>query len=158
MEEDRDVAAQVRPALELLQCRQHDLVGRRVLAADVDEDAVRLDRVRGDQAALEEPVRDAHHDLVVLEAAGLGFVGIDDHVVRVRVLIGLRDEGPLAAGREERPAAAAQLGGDHLGGHCLRRHCAGFLQRAVAADRLVLGELRQVALVGSGEDDLSRHV
>ena len=30
-----------------------------VLAADVDEDVLRLDRVRGDQAALDEPVRDA---------------------------------------------------------------------------------------------------
>ena len=38
-----------------------------VLAADVDEDVLRLDRVRRDQAALDQPVRDAEHDLAVLE-------------------------------------------------------------------------------------------
>ena len=41
-----------------------------VLAADVDEDVLRLDPVRRDEAALEEAERDAQHDLAVLERPG----------------------------------------------------------------------------------------
>ena len=60
-------------------------------------------------------------DLVVLEAARLRLVGVDDEVVRVRDLLGFADEAPLAAGREERAAAAAQLRGEQLVGHRRRR-------------------------------------
>ena len=60
-----------------------------VLAADVDEDVLRLDPPRRDQAALEEPERDAQHDLAVLERPGLGLVGVDDEVVRARFCSGL---------------------------------------------------------------------
>ena len=73
--------------------------------------------MRGDQAALDEAVRDAREDLVVLEAARLRLVGVDDEVVRLRQLLLRRHERPLAAGREERAAAAAQLRGDQLLGH-----------------------------------------
>ena len=38
-----------------------------VLASDVDEDVLRLDPVRGDEAALEEAEGHAQHDLPVLE-------------------------------------------------------------------------------------------
>ena len=70
--------------------------------------------MRGDQAALDEAVRDAREDLVVLEAAGLRLVGVDDEVVRLRQLLLRRHERPLAAGREERTASTAQLGRHQL--------------------------------------------
>src|SRR5215208_1058338 len=114
-----------------------NLVRTGVLAADVDEDVLRLDRVRGDQAAFQEPVRDPRHDLVVLEAAGLRLVGVDDEVVRLRDLLGLRHERPLASGGEERAAAAAQLRRDQLVGDLRRCHRTRLRERAVAAHSLV---------------------
>ena len=81
---------------QLLERVDEHLVLALVLAADVDEDVLRLDRAGRDQAALEEAERDAKHDLAVLERAGLGLVGVDDEVVRLRHLVGLRDEAPLA--------------------------------------------------------------
>jgi hypothetical protein len=153
VQDDRDAAEDVVARLQLLERTDEHFVGAGVLAADVHEHVRRLDCVRGDQAALDEPVRDGRHDLVVLEAARLGLVRVDDEVVRVRVLVRLRDERPLAAGREERAAPAAQLRGEDLVDQRLRRHPARLCECAVAADRLVLGELRQVALVGAGEDD-----
>jgi hypothetical protein len=56
--------------LELLERADEHLVRAGVLAADVHEHVLRVDGVRGDQAALDEAVRDARHDLVVLEAPG----------------------------------------------------------------------------------------
>ena len=55
------------------------------------------------------------HDLPVLAGAGLGFVGIDDEIVRPRRIGGLRHERPFQAGREAGAAAAAQARGLHLG-------------------------------------------
>ena len=65
--------------------------------------------MRRDQAALDEAVRDARHDLVVLEAAGLGLVRVDDEVVRVRVLVRLRDEATTSgrSGRTRRRGRGA---------------------------------------------------
>ncbi len=81
--DDRDVAEQLARAHLLERVDEHlELV--LVLAADVDEDVLRLDPVRRDQAALEEAERDAQHDLAVLERARLGLVGVDDEVVRLR--------------------------------------------------------------------------
>src|SRR4029453_1608536 len=54
-------AAEVLALPQLLERRDEDLVLALVLAADVDEDVRRLDRPRRDQAALEEPQRDAEH-------------------------------------------------------------------------------------------------
>ena len=62
MDGDLDAAEELRLA-RLLDRGGEDLVLRQVLAADVDEDVGRLDRVRGDEAALDEPVRDGRHDL-----------------------------------------------------------------------------------------------
>ena len=157
--EDRDVTADVGPVLELLERGDEDLVRPRVLAADVDEHRLRLDAVRGDQAALDEPVRDPREDLVVLEAAGLRLVGVDDEVVRLGDRVGLGDERPLQPGGEEGAATAAQAGRLQLLDHRVGLHRARLGERLVAADRLVLGELRQVALVGICEDELlpTRH-
>ena len=110
--------------------------------------------MRGDQAALDEPVRDSREDLVVLEAAGLRLVRVDNEVVRLGQLLLRRHERPLATGREERAAAAAQLRRQQLLGHLRGRQGPRFRQCLVPADCLVLGELRQVAVIGVGEDDL----
>ena len=77
-----------------------------VLAPDVDEHVLGLDRMRRDEAALEEPEGNALHDLAVLERAGLRLVGVDDEVVGSRHLLGLGQEAPLAPGGEEGATAA----------------------------------------------------
>src|SRR3954463_5667663 len=110
MQHDRHVAAQIWTPLQLFEGGAQNLVGPGVLAADVDEDALRLDRMSGDEAALDEAMWNPRHDLVVLEAAGLRLVRVDDEVVRIRILIRLRDEGPLPTGREKGAAAASELG------------------------------------------------
>ena len=80
-------------------------------------------------------VRAGHHQRDVLAGARLGLVGVDDEVLRLRVV--LRDEAPLHAGREARAATAAQAGvldrvDDRVG-----RHPERLVERAVAAVRLV---------------------
>ncbi len=76
------------------------------LAADVDEGLLGPDRVGGDDDALDQRLRVGQQRRHVLAGAGLGLVGVDHQVVRLAVA--LRDEAPLHAGREARPAAAAQ--------------------------------------------------
>ena len=78
-----------------------------VLAADVDERAVRAGRVGRDDHALDEHVRGLLHQLAVLERAGLGLVGVAHEVLVHRAL---GQEGRLLAHREARAAAAAQAG------------------------------------------------
>ena len=150
VEDDRDVAEQARLA-HVRQRRAHDLEDVEVLAAEVDEDVLRLDPVRRHEAALDQPVRVAEHDLAVLERSGLRFVRVDAEVGRLARA--LREEARLAAHREPGAAAAAQVRRDQLVDDRLRLHPARLLERLVAADRLVLGELRQVALVRVGEGD-----
>ena len=84
------------------------------------------------------------HDLAVLEGARLGLVGVDDEIVGLPSV--LRQEARLAAHREARAAAAAQV----RGRAAPRSTCARLQLRApsrarVAAGRAVLGELGQVA-------------
>ena len=146
VDDDADVAEQP-GRLRLVDRRLHDLVLGQVLAADVDEDVLRLDRVRGDQAALDQPVRHLVHHLAVLERARLGLVGVDDDVLRLRRLA--RDQRRLPADREAGAAAAAQV----RRSTSPRSAASGVIARAfasavVAADRAVLVELGQVALVG----------
>ncbi len=76
------------------------------LAADVDVGDLRADGPAADEAALEERVRVALHQDVVLERARLALVGVAADVLRQRRV--LEDELPLEAGRKARPAAAAQ--------------------------------------------------
>ncbi len=127
-----------------------DLEFVQVLAPDVDEDVLALDRVRGDEAALEEPVGDARHDLAVLERSRLGLVGVDDEI------LGLRraaiDQRGLSAHREAGAAAPAEVRGEQRLDQLLGRQLASLRHLVVPADRPVLGELRQVALVGAGEE------
>ena len=148
MEDEGDVAEQACVA-HLVGSRLQHLVLGRVLAADVDEDVLRPDRVRRDQAPLDEPVRDPAHDLAVLERSRLGLVGIRDDVRRLARHLRRLDEAELAPHREAGAAPAAEGRRRDLLDHLLARHPARLLERGVAADRPVLGELRQVALVGA---------
>ena len=154
VQHDRHTAEQVLPAAELLERRAEHLVRAVVLAAQVDEDVMRLVRVGGDQAALEEAERDALHDLAILERARLGLVRVDDEVVRLRQRLRLGDEAPLATGRESCAAAAAEVAGHQLLDHLVRRQRAGTCERGEAARLEVLLERPDRAAVRAAEDEL----
>ena len=120
MQDDRDIAEEVlRPHL-LERGDKHIELGL-VFAADVDEDVLRLDRVRGNQRALEEPKGNPQHDLPVLEGARLGLVGVDHEIVRLGDLVRLRNEAPLASCGEECAAAATEIRGVELRNHIVGR-------------------------------------
>ena len=156
VEDDRDAAEQLR-LVHLRQRVAQDLELAQVLAADVDEDALGLDRVRRDQAALDQPERDGEHDLAVLERAWLGLVRVDDEVGRLAGALG--EEARLAAGREEGAAASAQARVEDLLDDRRRLQLPRLLERVEAARLAVVGELEQRLLLRPGEDDelLSRH-
>ena len=87
-----------------------DLVLGQVLAADVDEDVLRLDRVRGDQAALDA----AGAGRVAMTSRSLNAPGSDSSALTTRYFgfAALRSISErLAAGREAGAAAAAELRG-----------------------------------------------
>src|SRR5690606_6770175 len=67
----------------------------------------------GHKAPLHQRVGIMAQYVAILAGSGLRFVGIDDEIARAPVTL-LGHEGPLQAGRETRPAAAAQAGGLHL--------------------------------------------
>jgi len=76
------------------------------LAADVDVRDLRADRVARNRTALDEQMRIALHEQVILERARLALVGVAGDVARlVRLAI---DELPLHTGRKSRAAAAAE--------------------------------------------------
>ena len=84
------------------------LLGRRVLAADVEVAGARPDGDPGDGHGLDQRERVSLHEHAVLEGAGLGLVGVAQEV-----LLGLRgpgDGGPLRAGGERGAAAAGERG------------------------------------------------
>ena len=77
-----------------------------VFATQVNVALVRAHCVRRDQAALDQQMRIVAHDIPVLAGAGLGFVSVDDEIVRT-LLHHLRHEGPFQPGREAGAAAAS---------------------------------------------------
>ena len=110
-----DVEVEV-PAVDVVLADQLGLIGlvdRRLQAlALADEFAAHVDVAgmgahgeAGDQAALDQQMRIVPHDLAVLAGAGLGFVGIDDEIMRPLVRL-LGHERPFQAGREAGAAAA----------------------------------------------------
>ncbi len=102
-----------------------------VFAANEDVGDVALGGEAGDGDAFEHLVGVVVDEVAVFESAGLGFVGIDGHVVRAFFFLG--DEGPFLAGGEARAAAAAQAGfgdgfDDFVGLHVER-----FFKRLISA-------------------------
>ena len=125
-----------------------------VLAADVDEGAVRVGGVGGDDHPLHEHVGGLLHQLAVLERAGLGLVGVADEVLVHRPL---GDEGHLLAHREARAAAAAHARVKHLLQHVGRLHLQRLAQHLVAALLGVAVERRQPGLVDVRVEKLVAH-
>ncbi len=76
-------------------------------AADIDVRDIRPHGEGGDQRALDQKVRIVAHDVPVLAGSGLGFIGIDDEIIRTAVRL-LRHERPFEARREARPASSAK--------------------------------------------------
>jgi hypothetical protein len=110
------------------------------LPADVDVRAVRPDRVRGDDHALDQRVRVVRHQRQVFARAGLALVGVDDEVVRLGggvAGLGLRDEAPLHAGREAGAAPAAQAGVLDELDQLVRLDGERLAQRGIAVEPLV---------------------
>ena len=83
-----------------------DLLLGAVLVADEHPAFFGADREHAEQHALEHQVRLGGEDVPVFERAGLGLVGVADHILGRRVL--RRHQVPLAAGREPGAAHAAQ--------------------------------------------------
>src|SRR6185369_6129930 len=95
---------------------------------------------RGDQHALDEPVRITLEVVAVLERAGLALVDVDGHQPRR----GLgADDLPLASGREAGAAEAPQRRGLELRDDRVDGALAGDArgERAIAAARAVRGEI-----------------
>ena len=63
-----------------------------VFAAHVNVAGVSAHRERSDQRPFDQRVRVVAHDLPVLAGPGLGFVGVDDEVMRALGIDGLRHE------------------------------------------------------------------
>ena len=100
-----------------------------------------------------QAVRRVAHHVAVLERAGLRLVRVDDEVDGLAGV--LREERRLAAHREPCPATAAQRRGGDLVHDRLRLQRARLLERLVAADRAVLVEPREVAILGPGREQAS---
>ena len=150
-----DVAAEVAGLVGLGDRRVEHVGLLLVLAADVDERLRRVDRVGGDDDALDQLMRVLLHQLAVLERPGLGLVGVDDDVLLHRAL---RDERGLRAHREAGAAAPAQAGGLERVDQRRARRLERLAQRAVAAAALVDLARREARLVDVLEQQDVGHV
>ncbi|MNY09041.1 hypothetical protein D3C86_1419320 [compost metagenome] len=84
-----------------------------IFAANVDIGRMRTHGETGDHAAFDQRMRIVAQDFAVLAGAGLGFVGVDDEIMRTTVIF-LRHEGPLETRREASAAATTKAGSLHL--------------------------------------------
>ena len=106
-----------------------------VLAPDIDERDVHLERIRSDQESLDELVRAFIDEVPVLETSRLGLIGVAAQVAREHVL---GQEGPFHPGRESSPSPASDVAGLDLGDQRLRRELLERITEAlVPADALV---------------------
>ncbi len=151
MNDDRDAAEQPR-ATSLVECAAQHLELVQVLAADVDEDALRADRVGGDEAALDQAVRCEPHDVAVLERARLGLVGVDDEVHGPPGVLG--EQRCLAAHRESRSSSPSQDRVRDLVDDRLRLQRSRLDERLVAAHGAVLVDAGEVVAVRPGHEEL----
>ena len=115
-----------RPAVDIVLADEFGLVGlvdrclevlafEDVFAAQVYVSRMGAHAERGDQRALDQRMRIVAQDLAVLAGARLGFVGVDDKIVRSLGIDVLGHERPFQPGRKAGAAAAAHARGFHLG-------------------------------------------
>src|SRR5579883_1234268 len=115
-----------RPAVDIVLADQLGLIGlidRRLqtfalqneFAADIDVAGVNAHGAGRDQAALDEKMRIVAHDLAIFAGAWLGFVGVDDEIMRPLGVDILRHERPFKAGRKAGAAASALARSFHFG-------------------------------------------
>src|SRR6266850_2074948 len=129
-----------RIGLQLLQLGLQYLAAAGVFVPQVDPDLADAGAPRGDQHALEEPMRLSLQVPAVLKGAGLAFVDVDGHDAR----LGLGgDQAPLAPGRESCAAEAAQRRVLHDLGHAF----AGVLAGEAVGDQLVAASLAVLDVV-----------
>ena len=83
-------------------------------AAHINVTGARPHGEGGDESALDQRMRVVAHDLAILAGAGLGFVGVDDEIMRPRRIDLLGHERPFQTGRKARAAASAQTRRLHL--------------------------------------------
>lgn len=106
-----------------------------ILAPNVDVRSPCPQRKAAGYHPFDEQVRDALHQVAVLESAGFALVGIADEVAWHSLRLG--QEAPLHARREARTAPAPQAGLLHLLHNGIRGHAERLLQALVAPVLLV---------------------
>ena len=89
-------------------------------------------------------------DQVVFAGAGLAFIAVDQDILGLRRL--LRHERPLHAGREASAAAAAQVGGLHLGDDAIRAHAQWPSGSLVAVELDVFVDVGRALAKAEGDD------
>src|SRR6266849_7520658 len=139
------MVAEITLRVGLVDCVAQHLVRKVVLTADVDPGLVTADSERGDRCALDEHMRRVLHQVAVLGAARLGFVGVDDDVLRTWMVLG--HERPFGGGWEVRASSPSQAGALDLVDHLRRGHLFEHIaQSRVAAEGFVDVELVKVRL------------
>ena len=93
--------------------RLKSLTFAHIFAANIDVSGVRAHGETGDHAAFDQRMRIVAQDFAVLAGAGLGFIGVNDEIMRTAVIF-LRHEGPLETRREASAAATAKARSLHL--------------------------------------------
>src|SRR5690606_19820594 len=94
-------------------CRLEGFTLAHEFAAHVDIGGVCAHGATGDHAAFDQRMRIVAQDFAVLAGAGLGFVGVDDQIMRATVAL-LGHERPLETRREASTATATQARRLHL--------------------------------------------
>ena len=138
-----------------------------VLAADEDVRLAQLAGVAADRDALEDEVGVKVHQEPVFEGARLALVGVDREVAFFDIGVGAGvavvghfgavveldggQKGPLEAGGEAGPAAAAEHGGFDLAGDLAGLHAQGLAEALVAAACHVLVVGDDVAVLDPAE-------
>ena len=105
------VLAQQSGAISLLNGAVQTFALMDEFAANIDIADPGTHGATGQQATLNQFVRLVAQNIAVLAGARLGFIGIDDQIMRRVFSTGIRrHEGPFQPGRETRAAASAQAG------------------------------------------------
>src|SRR5262245_41641099 len=124
-----NVLAGIALGVRLGELRFEDLLNVEELSANIDVGHFRADRPASNETSLEEEMRIALHQHVILERAGLALVGVARDVTRFALLV---DELPLQAGWKSGAAASTQAGRLHQLDDVVRLHAERLLQPVVS--------------------------